>query len=711
LDGFRMPDNNFVELQWIFRVLRRWWWVIVGCVLVTVVLAVIVISLLPPSYQSSALLLVNPSKNSTTNQYNDLIAGTQLALTYSQMLKDRPVLETVVTELGLKQSADDLADQISAEPVRNSQIIKLTVTDKKPERAALIANSLAEAFTKRVEELSAKRYSGTIKNAEKRMGDLQTQIKDLQAQIDTLRSQKVLKDVDLANKQTSLTALTTDYRSLQNSYQELQLAVGAETGKVYIVEQPQVQTNTLPGTYSASAVVSVGQAQSISGNGLADDRLALTYGNLLLKPPLLQGVINELGLTETTGELSNKITVDLVPGTQLIRFAVQDPDATKAQLITKSLVNAFVTQLKALISQPYSDRLESLQKQINDMDGTIRTTQTDAGSLSSEIAQMTADLDRLATDLTVLRGDYRDSMLSYQNIQTTAVEASDAVIVTEPAEPARTPSGNRMIYIVVAGILGLAVGTGGSFFLDYIDGKIRTGQDVRSTLDLVVVSTIGKIPSKEHELVMDTAPASGVAEDFRVLSNKIRMISENSSVKTLLFTSPAPSEGKSITVSNLAIGLSRMGLRIVLVDADMRLPRLHTLFGLAQDEGLSNSLSKGSINGALQATGIGELKVLTSGRIFNSNPAELLSAPDLPKLLEDLQVGADLVLIDCPPILAASDASILASKVDGVLIVLRAGYSESRSAKDAIETLRHADVNVVGVVLNSVPDRRITYHR
>lgn len=706
-----MADQNVVELRWIFAVIRRWWWLIIGLALLAGAIAFIVTSIMPPVYESTAMLLVNPSKNSTASQYNDLMAGTQLALTYSQMLKDRPVLEAVIADLGLKQSADALAKRITAEPVSNSQIIKLTVSDSNSEQAAIIANTLAETFIKRVEELSAKRYAGTIQNAKDRMEVLQAQIKDTQTQIDSLRSQKVTKDVTLTNMQTSLTTLQSDYRSLQNSYQDMQLTMAEATGKIFVVEPVQVQKSMVQATSIASAVVSVVQVQSGGGSSLPDDRLALTYAQLMIKTPLLQGVIDELGLTETPDQLTRKISYELVTGTQLIRFSVEDAYGLKAQLIAQSLVNAFVTQVKALLIEPYSDRLDSMQKQIKEMDASINSLQTEMGKLTSEIAQMTADLDRLDTDLTAARTDYRESLQSYEQIQRTAVETSDAVLVTEPAKAPKAPSQNRLLYVVIAMFLGLALGTGSSFLLKYIDGQIRTKHDVRSVLNLPVLSTIGQLDEEDNDLVMDSAPSSSIAEDFHILANKIRLARETASLRTLAITSPAPAEGKSIIISNLAVGLSRMGLRVVIVDADLRLPRLHTLFGLAQGEGLANSLTKGNINGHLQPTGIGELNILTSGQV-PSNPAELLSSPHLVKVLQQLKEKTDLVLIDCPPILVASDASILASKVDGVLLVLRAGYSENDAARDAVEALRQVKANLVGIVLNSVPDRKkSSYYR
>jgi len=267
-----------------------------------------------------------------------------------------------------------------------------------------------------------------------------------------------------------------------------------------------------------------------------------------------------------------------------------------------------------------------------------------------------------------------------------------------------------MLYIILATFLGLAIGTGTAFVLKYIDSQIRSDQDIRSSLNMPVLSTIGRLINKDADLVMTAAPASFVAEDFRVLGNKIRLISENSSVKSLLITSPVPSEGKSTVVSNLAISLSRMGMRIVVVDADLRLPRLHDLFGLTQDDGLANSLTQGNVNGNLQDTGIGELRILTSGRML-SDPAEALSSPQLAKLLQELKDKADLVIIDCPPVLTVSDASILAAKVDGVLLVLKAGYSKSGAARDTLEALRQVKANVIGIVLNSVPDLRRSYYR
>jgi capsular exopolysaccharide synthesis family protein len=278
-------------------------------------------------------------------------------------------------------------------------------------------------------------------------------------------------------------------------------------------------------------------------------------------------------------------------------------------------------------------------------------------------------------------------------------------VITAPGSVFAASYTNRILYVVLAAFLTMAIVLvlGIASILLAVNFRIRTQQDVFAALHLPVFSTIGLF--KENGLVMWSSPFSIVAEDFRMLGNKIRLLTENSPIKTILITSPVSYEGKSTVCSNLGIVLCRMGLRVVVVDADMHLPRIHKLFGLAQASGLADSLRTGNINGSLQATGLDELKILTSGGV-PINPAELLSSPNLEKLLQELKRRTDLVLIDCPPVLAASDASILAPRVDGVLLVLRAGFSESKTAQEALEALVQVKAKVVGVMLNSVPTKR-----
>jgi non-specific protein-tyrosine kinase len=201
-------------------------------------------------------------------------------------------------------------------------------------------------------------------------------------------------------------------------------------------------------------------------------------------------------------------------------------------------------------------------------------------------------------------------------------------------------------------------------------------------------------------LVAHTDPRSAAAEAYRTLRTNIQFASPDKPLRTLLATSTSPEDGKSTTLANLAITLAETGARTILVDADLRRPAQHTLFGLTNEVGLTSlMLSRAEPRIPAQATAVQNLWVLTSGPL-PPNPAELLASQRMGELLTTLAGRADYVLFDTPPIIAVTDAAILAPRVDGVLIVVRAGKTKRDLAVKAKRLLAQVNAPVVGVVLN-----------
>ena len=253
------------------------------------------------------------------------------------------------------------------------------------------------------------------------------------------------------------------------------------------------------------------------------------------------------------------------------------------------------------------------------------------------------------------------------------------------------------------------VALGIAFLIEYLDESIKTPEDVSHVLGLSTLGMIEQFGKEEEKPIVASEPQSSAAEAFRVLAANIRLSGADRHLRTILVTSPASDEGKSVVAANLAVAMASVGLRVVLVDADLRMPRLQRLFGLSQDQGLTDALSQGSTNGHLTSTAMEGVKVLTSGAL-PLDPVEALSSPHMKKLLTDLAEEADLVIIDSPPVLAVADATILAAGVDGVLLVLRAGQTGSQPARHAVEALRQARTHLIGVILNAVPVRHDGYH-
>ena len=202
-------------------------------------------------------------------------------------------------------------------------------------------------------------------------------------------------------------------------------------------------------------------------------------------------------------------------------------------------------------------------------------------------------------------------------------------------------------------------------------------------------------------LITLSDPRSPAAEAYRTLRTNIDFYSLERSIHTLLVTSVAPNENKSITVANLAVSMAQGDKQTILVDADVRRPALHTLFGLNNDKGLTSLFidAKGPIEPALQSVNVPNLQVLVSGPL-PPNPAELLGSQRMLDVIEALKSRADIVLFDAPPVIAVTDASVLGTRVDGALLVVQAGQTRREQAKRARQQLEKLHIRVIGAVLS-----------
>jgi len=249
-------------------------------------------------------------------------------------------------------------------------------------------------------------------------------------------------------------------------------------------------------------------------------------------------------------------------------------------------------------------------------------------------------------------------------------------------------------------MLGVAI----VFFLEYLDNKIHTPADVRTILGLNVFGVIGKRDSKDTELLGIEQLPTPQGEQFSILCARIRrrLISEYSHY-TLLITSPMPSEGKTYVSANLAIAMANAGLRVVLIDADLRRPRIHQIFGVEPSNGVAEMLLGDKPEVKLTSTCVNGLSLLTGGK-NHDNPTQMLNSPQLKKLFSSLKQTADLTIVDCPPVLSFADAQALITFSNGILMVIRSGKTWKKAAQDAKEILEQTKSKLVGVILNVISD-------
>ena len=283
------------------------------------------------------------------------------------------------------------------------------------------------------------------------------------------------------------------------------------------------------------------------------------------------------------------------------------------------------------------------------------------------------------------------------------------VDLAEVPKSPMAPAGRRTWLMSVA--IGLALAVSVAFGLDYMNDTIKTPEDVNQRLKQPFLGLVPSVRGDKHPLLASSDVPHDFGESFRALRTSLLSKYSDPGTKILVVTSAQPLEGKTITAANLAMALAYGGARVLLIDADMRRPGLHRPLRLTNERGLSQVLNgQARVRDVIQRTVDPNLLAITAGKV-PPNPSELLSSERMKTLLTNLSHGAfDWILIDSPPVLAVTDAVILAPAVTGVVYVIGAEMTRRRLAERALDTILLAHPRSVSIVLNKVDFARNKYY-
>jgi tyrosine-protein kinase len=329
-----------------------------------------------------------------------------------------------------------------------------------------------------------------------------------------------------------------------------------------------------------------------------------------------------------------------------------------------------------------------------------------ANSDSVRLAQLKSTLDLYQQVYGSLLTNLQSVRLARLQNTPTIVQIEAAVKPNFPVRP--KPLSNALL----AAMVGLMIAGGIAFVVEYLDDTLKTPEDVQRLLNLSVIGFIGEMPEADkaktgvYALVQ---PRSPISEAFRSLRTNLEFSSVDRPLRKLLVTSASPNDGKTTVAVNLAVIIAQGGKHVVLVDADLRKPRVHTFVGLPNRTGLSD-LFRGAIPSqlAMQRLDGSEVAVITSGSL-PPNPSELLASARMDQILTELTGTSDTIVLDSPPALV-TDIQILAAKADGVLVVVRPGRTKTQAARATLEQLRRTGARVLGVVFNGIPRSRPYYY-
>ena len=371
---------------------------------------------------------------------------------------------------------------------------------------------------------------------------------------------------------------------------------------------------------------------------------------------------------------------------------------------------------------------ETQEKLVAELDATIRTLRGREESLEAVLSEYDAEIRRLPSKERGLVERMRESRVAqglYTVLRERLAEAEiaeastigNAWVVDEAIPPLGPSSPRVLLNVALAILIGGLLGLGSVFLIDHLDRTVRSTEQL-GELGLSPFGFVPEINVRRPRLrggapggrelrvgrrLTVTADASGFAgEAYRALRTNMRFAYPRGRTPRFAITSAVPGEGKSLTSANLAIALAEGGERVVLVDADLRRPTLHRLFGLERGAGLSDALAgDGQVGEATVPSGVDGLDLLPGGRV-PPNPSELLGSARMREALGALSESYDVVLVDTPPVLPFTDAGVFAREVDGAFLVIRAGSTSLDDAERAARNLRAAGSRVLGAILNRV---------
>lgn len=423
---------------------------------------------------------------------------------------------------------------------------------------------------------------------------------------------------------------------------------GVAVGAGYSILQTPKYSSSAKVFVSTSGGASVSELQQ--GNAFTQQRVK-TYADLVTTPIVLLPVINELGL-ETTGEaLAAKITASAPLDTTLIEITATDEDP------------ALAASLATAVSQ-------SLTQVVGSIESTDASAEDETGT--APVAQSPVRL----------------------------------TLVQHAAVPQAPVSPNVPLNVALGALIGLALGVGIAVLRATLDTRIRNERDVELITDAPIIGGIVFDPkAKERPLIVHADPHSPRAESFRTLRTNLQYLEPGRGDRAFVVTSSIEAEGKSTTTSNLAIALADSGARVLLVDADLRRPKIDAYLGIEGAVGLTDLLiGRAELADVVQPWGRDHLYVLPAGRV-PPNPSELLGSAQMVKVLGDLKRTFDIVLFDAPPLLPVTDAAVLARSVGGAIVVVAAGRAHRQHLRGAIAALENVDAPVSGIVLTMLPTK------
>ena len=557
---------------------------------------------------------------------------------------------------------DALLTNLAVTPIRNSRLVDVKFRSPDAALSTRIVNALARNY---IDQNLEYKFSATKDANDWLDNQLAEQRKEVEAAEAKLQAYREKNDaISLEDRQNIVVQKLTDLNAAVTKAKTERIQKEAMYKQLRAIESNPAALDTFPAILSNSFI----QQQ---------------------KAELAQ-------LQQQHAQLSEKFG-DKHPEIVKSRSAIQNAQL-KLQVEINKVVQAVRTEYQAALAQETS------------MSGALGQQKTEALAMN-----------RKGIEYSVLERDVQSNKQLYENLMQRAKEtsvsselkSSNIRIIDKAERPRDAVWPRKGLNLLLAILSGTVLALGLTFFFEYLDSRLKTPDEVKSHLGLPALGLVPVLAPKSwkgKEPLIHVGVPPGFAEAFRTIRTNVLFSSAEEGSRALVITSTGPGEGKTTVASNLAIGFAQAGQRVLLIDADMRRPRVHDVFGRRQEPGLSNVMvGNAKASQSVHKTGVPGLWVMAAGHL-PPNPAELLGSQRFRDFVASLKEHFDLILIDSPPVMAVTDAVIAAHAANGVVFVVGSEMTSRQAARAAVEHLDQGRVHFIGAILNRVDLERNSYY-
>jgi tyrosine-protein kinase Etk/Wzc len=594
-----------------------------------------------------------------------------------ELIVDREDRNSKPTLMPIEDIVEILSSEVDISQKRGLDIVEITVESRSPYEASLIANCYAEAYKKLNLTYNRQQLTAIKEFLAQQREEKLAELSAVEEALRTYQEQKGI--VELPEQARALIEQTTDFESKMNAT-KIDLTIAENNLKQYKAELAKQDPNINDYIESFATEPYIKNLQlQIADLQTQKDRALSSYKD----SPRRSEIIREFDakINDLKEKLNNQLTV--------YRAGILASSPEEIKELTRKVLEEEVKY------QSLKASYEKLSEIVADYDKRLNKLPTS----SIDLARLTREKQAYEKLYLQVEEKYQEAIINEQSVPGNVMIIDPAIVPTIPSKP------NRLLIVFAGLVIGVGLGLGFAFLRHNFDNTIKTPEDIQNR-NINILAWIPHIEgietNPELEFIVSKKPDASASEAYRALRTRIKFSKiDKDSLRTILVTSPRSQEGKTTTAVNLAGSLAYANNKTIIIDADLRKPRLHNVFGHKRYPGFTDYFfGQVGYEEIIRTTDVNNLSYISAGTI-PPNPSEILGSDQMINFIKKLKGEYDYVVIDSPPLIAVTDSEILAQLADATILVVSANFTETDLLEKSVEILRRDNSTFIGTVLNN----------